>query len=269
MGDEAYIESLLVSDPLRVPTLREMVGALELPAGSRGLDVGCGIGLQCVLLAGVVGANGHVTGLDISADMLQRGGEMVEEAGLSGRVSFQEGDVRQLPFEDNSFDWAWSADCVGYAPMEPLPLLREMVRVVKPGGIIAVAAWASENLLPGYPGLEARLKATSVGIAPFVQGKNPKLHFLRALGWFRELGLTEARGKAFAGSFSAPLSPEIREALAALFDMRWPNVEAELSAEDKAEFRRLCLPGSPDFILDRPDYYAFFNYAMFWGRKPR
>jgi ubiquinone/menaquinone biosynthesis C-methylase UbiE len=259
MGDESYIQSLLVSDQLREATLREMVGALALPEGSRGLDVGCGVGLQCLLLAGAVGPGGHVTGLDISAEMLKYGGEMVEKAGLSERVSFQEGDVRHLPFEDNSFDWAWSADCVGYGPMEPLPSLREMARVVKPGGIVAIAAWSSEKLLPGYPRLEARLGATSAGIAPFVPGKEPGWHFFRALGWFQE---------AFAGSACAPLSDEMREALVALFEMRWPNVEAELSPDDWVEFQRLCRPDSPDFILNLPDYYALFTYTMFWAKNP-
>lgn len=266
MDTESYIRSALDFNQLREPTLREMVRALRLPEGSRGLDAGCGIGLQCLLLAEEVGLTGHVTGLDISVKMLERGGEIVQEAGLSGRISFQEGDVTNLPFEDNAFDWVWSADCVGYGPWESLPLLKELARVVKPGGIVAIAAWSSEELLPGYPRLEARLGATSAGMAPFIQGKKPERHFLRALGWFHELGLKEPRGKAFAGSACAPLSDGIRHALAALFDMRWPNVAPELSSDDLAEFQRLCLPDSPDFILNLPDYYAFFTYTMFWGK---
>ena len=266
MDTGSYIQSLLESNSLRESTLREMVRALQLPEGSRGLDAGCGIGLQCLLMAEEVGLSGHVTGLDISAEMLERGREIVKEAGLSERISFQEGDVHNLPFEDNAFDWVWSADCVGYGPWEPLPLLKELARVVKPGGIVAIAAWSSEELLPGYPQLEARLGATSAGMAPFIQGKKPELHFLRALGWFHELGLKEPGGKAFAGSVSAPLSDEIRNALVDLFDMRWPNVAAELSSDDLAEFERLCLPDSPDFILNSPDYYAFFTYTMFWGK---
>ncbi len=268
MDDASYIQSLLVSDPLRVPTLREMVRSLQLPEGSRGLDAGCGIGLQCLLLAEAVGPGGHVTGLDISAEMLKRGGEIVKEAGLSERISFQEGDVHSLPFEDNTFDWVWSVDCVGYSPMDPLPLLKEMTRAVKPGGIVAIAAWSSEELLPGHPRLEARLGATSAGMAPFIQGKQPESHFLRALGWFHELGLKEPRGKAFAGSACAPLSDGVQKALTALFDMRWPNVATELSSDDLAEFKRLCSPDSPDFILNLPDYYALFTYTMFWGKKP-
>jgi SAM-dependent methyltransferase len=270
MDNESYIQSaLLVSNPLRESTLRTMIKALELPEDSRGLDAGCGIGLQCLLLAEEVGPAGHVTGLDTSAEMLDYGRENVKKAGLSERISFQEGDIARLPFDNNAFDWVWSADCVGYAPSEPLPLLKELARVVKPGGIVAIVAWSSEELLPGYPRLEARLGATTAGIAPFIQGKEPEQHFLRALGWFHELGLKEPRAKAFAGSFHAPLSDEIRDALVALFDMRWPDVAAELSSEDLAEFRRICLPDSPDFILNLPDYYVLFTYTMFWAKKRR
>ncbi len=213
-----------------------------------------------------MGLTGHVTGLDVSAEMLDCGREIVKEAGLSERISFQEGDVANLPFANNTFDWVWSADYVGYGPWEPLPLLKELARVVKPDGIVAIAAWSSEKLLPGYPRLEARLGATSAGIAPFIQGKKPELHFLRALGWFRKLGLRGSKAKVFADSVCAPLNDEIRNALVALLDMRWPNVALELSSDDLAEFQRLCLPDSPDFILNLPDYYALFTYTMFWGR---
>jgi len=267
MSANSYIRSALAFEALRGVTMREMVRALKLPKGSRGLDAGCGIGLQCRLLAGEVGLSGHVTGLDLSAEVLERGREIVKKAGLSERISFKEGDINRLPFDDSAFDWVWSADCVGYGPWEPLPLLKELARVVKPGGIVAIAAWSSEKLLPGYPRLEARLGATSAGMAPFVQGKKPERHFLRALGWFQELGMKEARAKVFADSVHAPLNHDIRQALTELFDMRWPNAAPELSADDLAEFQRLCLPDSPDFILNLPDYHAFFTYTMFWGNK--
>jgi len=255
-----------VSNPLREPVLRSAIQALRLPSGSRGLDAGCGIGLQALLLAEAVGPAGHVTGLDLSPEFLVCAEGIVEQAGLSEQISFQEGHVRELPFDDDTFDWAWSADCVGYAPMEPLPLVKELARVVKPGGSVAILAWSSEKLLPGHPLLEARLNATSSGIAPFVEGKKPESHFLRALGWFRHAGLEEPTARTFAGDAHAPLTDDLRNALIALFEMRWPGVESELTPEDWAAYQRLCLPESPDFILDRPDYYAFFTYSMFHGK---
>jgi demethylmenaquinone methyltransferase/2-methoxy-6-polyprenyl-1,4-benzoquinol methylase len=72
--------------------------------------------------------------------------------------------------------------------------------------------------------------------------------------------------RTFAGDAHAPLIDDQRSALAALIQMRWPGVVAELTPEDWAEYQRLCLPESPDFILDHPDYYAFFAYSMFHGK---
>jgi ubiquinone/menaquinone biosynthesis C-methylase UbiE len=215
---------------------------------------------------------GHVTGLDLSPEILVYARDMVKKAGLSERISFREGDVNKLPFDENTFDWAWSVDCVGYMLVEPLPLVKELARVVKPGGSVAILAWSSEKLLPGHPVLEARLNATSAGIAPFVKGKKPESHFLHALGWFRDAGLVEPAVRTFAGDAHAPLTENLRSALTALLQMRWTGVESELSQEDAAgkdlwaEYQRLCLPESPDFILDHPDYYAFFTYSMFHGK---
>lgn len=263
---DAYIYDLIVTNPLAESTYRSAIQALQLPAGSRGLDAGCGIGLQALLLAEAIGLGGHVTGLDVSPEFLALGREIVEKAGLSEQISFHEGDITKLPFDDNTFDWVWSSNCAGYGPFEPFSLLKELARVVKPGGTVAILAWSSEKLIPGYPLLEARLNATSAGIAPFVKGKRPELHFLRALGWFHDAGLKESTADTLAGSACAPLSDDLRNALVALFRMRWPGVESELTPEDWAEYQRLCQPESPDFILNLPDYYAFFTCSMFHGR---
>ena len=260
------VQMLRICDPLRVPVLRSAIRTLQLPSGSQGLDAGCGIGLQTLLLAEAVGLTGHITGLDLSAELLAYAEEIVAEAGLSEQISFRKGDVRRLPFDDDVFDWVWSVDCVGYAPMEPVPLIKELARVVKPGGSVAVLAWSSEKLLPGYPLLEARLGATSAGIAPFAKGRRPESHFMRALGWFREVGLEKPSARTLAGGAHAPLSNDLRSALVALFQMRWPGVESELAPEARAAYRRLCLPESADFILDHPDYYACFTYSMFQGQ---
>ncbi|MFC2030655.1 class I SAM-dependent methyltransferase [Chloroflexota bacterium] len=261
-----YVQLAYQTDPLREPMLRSAIQALDLSSGSRGLDAGCGLGHQALMLAEAAGPAGHVTGLDLSPEFLEYGRGLVKRAGLAERISFREGNVEQLPFDDDTFDWAWSVDCVGYAPMAPLPLVEELVRVVKPGGSVAILAWSSERFLPGYPVLEARLGATTAGIAPFVRGKKPELHFFRALGWFREAGLEACTARTFAGEAHAPLSEALRAALVAFFQMRWPGVESELSKEDWAQFQRLCTPESPDFVLDLPDYYAFYTYSMFQGR---
>jgi demethylmenaquinone methyltransferase/2-methoxy-6-polyprenyl-1,4-benzoquinol methylase len=264
---QSYIASLERFNPLMEPLARGAIRALELPMGSRGLDAGCGIGLQALLLAAAVGPSGHVTGLDISPKMTRYGKQVAARAGMSGRVSFREGDVRCLPFDDSDFDWAWSSCCVGYASfLDPISTLGEMARVVKAGGTVAILVWASECLLPGYPRLEARLRATTPGIAPYEVAMTPEAHYLRALGWFRELGLQEPAAHTVTVDAFAPLKSDVREALGGLLAMRWPGAEAELTDEDRAEYERICYPDSPDFIIDHPDYYAFCACTLFHGK---
>jgi len=266
---DTYIRQLEDSNPLREPTLREAIRVLHLPSGSRGLDAGCGIGHPALLLAEAVGPAGHVTGLDISAELLIHAKEIVNKAGLTEQISFQEGDVNKVPFENDTFDWVWSSDCVGYPTSEePLSLLKELARVVKPGGSVAILAWSSQQMLPGYPLLEARLNATCSALIPCVKGKRPESNFVCALGWFRQAGFEESKAQTFAGNVYAPLSEDIRTALVTFFKMLWGEPQPEVSEEDWAEFQRLCQPESPDFILNLPDYYAFFTYSMFWGKVP-
>jgi demethylmenaquinone methyltransferase/2-methoxy-6-polyprenyl-1,4-benzoquinol methylase len=262
------IQHLLQANPLREPTLRSIIQSLELPRGSQGLDAGCGIGLQAILLAEAVGAEGHVTGMDILPELLAYAEDLSAKAGLSERVAFRAGDVSCLPFEDHSFDWAWSADCIGYPAGDLMPQLRELMRVIKPGGHVMLLGWSSQQLLPGYPLLEARLNATCSGYIPFLRDKRPEQHFLRALRVLQDVGLEDVKAQTFIGEVQSPLSDGERSALTSLFEMLWSAPQPEALPEDVAEYRRLCTSDSPDFILDTSDYYAFFTYSIFQGKVP-
>ncbi len=220
-----------------------------------------------------VAPGGHVTGLDLRSHFLVRAEEIVKESGLSGQVRFQEGDLSQLLFDDDTFDWVWSLDTVWPGPKEmgcpaedPLPLVSELARVVKPGGIVAIVFWSSQELLPGYPLLEARLNATSPANAPFTQGMRPEAHCLRPSGWLRGARLQEPTARTLVADVHVPLSDDTRSALAATFRMFWEAAQSEVAPEDWAEFQRLCQPASPDFILNLPDYYAFLTSSLFYGR---
>ncbi len=255
------IQRLLEANPIREPVLRQAARSLHLPPGSHGLDLGCGIGLQTLLLLEGAGGDGHVSGVDIDPQLLAYAAGFVQQAGLADRISFHQGSASRIPFPDAAFDWAWSADCVGYPAGDLAPLLAELQRVVKPGGIIALLAWTSQQVLPGYPLLEARLNATCSSYLPYLAGKPPQQHFLRALHSFAQAGLGGVTARTFVGDVQAPLSAAQRAALVGLIEMLW----SEPDPEDREEYLRLCRPGSPDFILDQPGYYAFFTYTMFWG----
>lgn len=264
----AYIQKLLDANPLREPILRSIIQSLQLSPGSHGLDAGCGIGLQALLLAEAVGPHGHVTGIDILPELLAYGEDMIRHTRVSEQIMFRQGDVNSLPFREDTFDWVWSADCAGYPAGDLLPILQEFIRVVQPGGRIVLLGWSSQQLLPGYPLLEARLNATCSGYIPFLSEKRPDLNFMRASHWLREIGLEDVKAQTFVGEVQAPLSSGERTALISLFEMLWSQPQSEVSSEDWAEYKHLCTPGSKDFILDIPGYYAFFTYSVFQGPVP-
>ena len=268
MAAHPAIQRLLEANPLREPVLRAAIQALRLPDGSRGLDVGCGVGLQAIQLADAVGPAGHVAGVDVDPAILAFATDLVRQAGYADRIAFREGDMRRLPFPDATFDWVWSADCVGYPLGELAPVLAELMRVVRPGGSVVILAWSSQQLLPGYPLLEARLNATCSAYLPYFKGQSSELHFLRAPRWFQEAGLAQIEARTLVGDARAPLGGGERAALASLLEMLWGTPQPEVSPEDWSEYQRLCRPESPDFILDTPGYYAFFTYTMFRGRVP-
>jgi len=263
-----YLQKLAESHPLREPLLRRAIGELQLPVGSRGLDAGCGLGHQSLLLAEAVGPDGHITGLDLEPEFVQYARTLAKEAGLEDRVSFRDGDLNALPFEDNTFDWVWSVDCVGYPIGDLTTLLQGLSRVTRPGGTIAILAWSSQTVLPGYQLLEARLNATCSSFEPYLDENRPRTHFLRALHSFHQAGLTETRVRTFVEDVQAPLDAEFRGAMISLFDMLWGQPRPGVAPVDRAAFERLCRPDSPECILDLPDYCAFFTYTMFRGRVP-
>lgn len=103
--------------------------------GRRFLDVGCGPGDDARLLAGLVGPEGEVVGVDASEGMVAEACKRSEAGGLP--VAFQVGDARTLDFPDASFDGC-RADRVFQHLDDPAAALAEMARVTRPGGQVVV-----------------------------------------------------------------------------------------------------------------------------------
>jgi ubiquinone/menaquinone biosynthesis C-methylase UbiE len=271
-GEVSYLGMAAWVHRVTEPAVRSAIGALQLPPGSRGLDVGCGIGTHTLWLAEAISPGGHVTGVDISRGHLAQARKNAVQSGLVDQVSFQYGNIHNLPFDADTFDWVWNVDMLYVGPgmpiQEPGPVLNELVRVVKRGGTIAVLFWSSQKLLPGYPLLEARLNACYAANYPYTDDTKPGSHLLRCLGWLQEAGLEEPQVRTFVADVHAPLDDIARNALTWSFQMFWRNAKAEVTPKDWTEFQRLCLPESPDFILNLPDYYAFVTYSLFYGKVP-
>lgn len=122
----------------KVDFVHEMVrwGRLDrLPAGTTLLDVGCGIGGSSRILARDY--NFDVTGVTISPQQVKRAQELTP-ANVSAR--FQVDDALALSFPDASFDIVWSVEAGPHMPDKAL-FAQELLRVLKPGGMLVVADW--------------------------------------------------------------------------------------------------------------------------------
>jgi ubiquinone/menaquinone biosynthesis C-methylase UbiE len=115
-------------------TLR--VGNLcRLDENKRVLDVGSGIGITPSVLAKEYGC--RVIGIDILPRMIDLGSRRAKKKGVADKVEFKLVDAHQMPFEDNYFDAAISEDAILIMDDKP-GLLKECVRVTKPGGYVGL-----------------------------------------------------------------------------------------------------------------------------------
>ncbi|WP_100488108.1 demethylmenaquinone methyltransferase [Sporolactobacillus pectinivorans] len=115
--------------------------------GNKAIDVCCGTGDWTLSLAEAVGTEGHVVGLDFSDNMLKVAKTKLEASQLDN-VTFVNGDAMKIPYEANSFDCATIGFGLRNVP-DYLTVLREMCRVLKPGGKI-VCLETSQTRIPVY-----------------------------------------------------------------------------------------------------------------------
>lgn len=133
----AYLERIY-----RTPFLQEILArtleVLALAPGQSVLEVGCGSGLILPIFAREVGPTGRIIGLDHAPAFVAEAQARVATEGLAESVMIEEGDAYHLPYPDASFDAA-HCERVLIHLTDPTAALREMARVVRPGGrIVAV-----------------------------------------------------------------------------------------------------------------------------------
>jgi len=125
---------------------RWMVDSLAVGGDDRVLDVGCGPGLAVAYAAGMTQV--RVVGVDASATMVRHAGRRNRAAVRSGRVEIHRADAAKLPFPDGSFTKVVSLNSLQFW-VEPDEGLRELHRVLEPGGRVAVVLMARSDERPG------------------------------------------------------------------------------------------------------------------------
>lgn len=183
---------------------RFLVSRIEAGPDDEVLDVATGTAAVAIELARRTGC--RVVGLDQSVEMLAEGRRRVDEAGLAGRIRLVNGSADQLPFADASFDGLTFTYLLRYVE-EPAATLRELSRVVKPGGLIAALEF---GLPPGLwrplwelyvrVGLPVAGRLISPGwhevgafLGPSIRELHERLPLEKQLELWREAGIEDAR----------------------------------------------------------------------------
>jgi SAM-dependent methyltransferase len=221
--------------------------AASLRPGQRVLDVACGTGVLTRAAAERVGPAGTVAGLDLNDGMLSVARR------TAPHLDWRQGRAEALPYEPASFDAVVSQFGLMFFE-DRRAALAEMMRVLRPGGRLAVAVWDSLEESPGYAavtGLLQRLfgsRAADALRAPFVLGDRSALLSHFGAAGIPDTKLTTLRGTARFPSIQAWMYTDVRGWT--LDEMIDDRQFASLVAEAEKELRRFVgADGSVAFDL--------------------
>ena len=277
-GHGAYDPSnLLRSDAFYGGVYQEIVDWLAIPAGTPVLEAGSGAGGFTALLAGAVGPAGSVAALDMTPDLLQTAKEQLDHRQFKDRVSFHEGDIQHLPFEDGRFDLVWSSRTIHHLA-DQLVGVREVRRVLQPGGRFALREgglrprFLPDDIGIAEPGLEDRLEvAFDQWFQKNVRQGDGVVRYPN--GWTRLLtegGFTNVSARTFILESLPPFSHVQVEFMLNLLK-RWVENEeraAFINSEDADVIRRLTDPQSPDYAFNRSDLHFMEGLTVYTGQAP-
>ncbi len=118
--------------PPMAPVAGRVIAHAALITGERVLDVGTGTGIITALAAPIVGQAGHVTGIDISPEMLSFARKQIADRGLTN-VTLREGGAESIHADDSSFDVVLASLSFMFV-VDRATAAREVARVLRPGG---------------------------------------------------------------------------------------------------------------------------------------
>jgi ubiquinone/menaquinone biosynthesis C-methylase UbiE len=129
------------------PWASDLVEVAGPQQGERVVDIACGTGIVARTAAQRVGSDGRVVGLDLSVPMLEAA--RAASAAQGALIEWREGSAVKLPLADAAFDVVFCQQGLQFFPDRPTAL-REMHRVLKPGGRLALSVWRRIEHSPGF-----------------------------------------------------------------------------------------------------------------------
>jgi SAM-dependent methyltransferase len=199
------------SDTIRemfVPLTTALIEDAGIVEGQSVLDVAGGAGEPSLTIARKVASNGSVTCTDAVAEMVEAAKTAALQQGLTN-IEFRQCPAESLPFSDNSFDTVVSRLGAMFFS-DPPAAFREMLRVIKPGGTLALVVWGKSELNP-FSYVITNILDRHVEPVPtdpdapgaFRFGEEGKLATI-----LRDAGAVNVRERVFKFNIEAPISPE-------------------------------------------------------------
>ena len=274
-GHGAYDPSMLQrADAFYGGVYQEICDWLSISPGAHALEAGSGAGGFTELLAGAVGNGGTVAALDVTPELLQTARERVQKSLFQDRVTYHEGDIEHLPFDDGHFDLVWSSRTVHHLS-DQLAGVKELRRVLKPGGRLALREGGLRSrFLPndigiGAPGLEDRLDAAfEAWFHTHVRGGEGVVAY--PFGWtqlLRDAGLTNVTARSFMLEVMPPLQTLEVEFMTNLL-RRWVESEERrgfIGDEDAESINKLIDPDDSQYAFNRSDLHYMEGVTIYLG----
>jgi ubiquinone/menaquinone biosynthesis C-methylase UbiE len=254
---ERFVERLELrgKDPTFVAYREAYLRLIDLPRATAVLEIGCGTGVVARAIAAHDGFAGTVTGIDQSPDFVAVAGTLAADEGVADRVEFAVADAHRLPFGAASFDAAVAHTLISHV-RDPLTMLTEAARVVRPGGLVALfdGDYASLTFDCSNPSLGERMEPalqSTIMSSPRVMRELPRL--LPQAG----LRLTATQAHVYAEAGSSTFMLNLAETYAPLTATTGQLPAADVDAW-LADQRRAASDGT---------FFAACNYYAYMARR--
>ena len=236
---------------------KKMVSIHQIRKGDRVLDIACGPGFWTDLLLEQVSPSGTIIGLDIDTSLIAIAKDTYADLISLGYIDFHVGDMRDLPYENDSFDVVICGNAYNYLAEEELPhVVKEHLRVLRPGGRLSVRAFDNTMSL-FHPVPSTVLLGIMHGVAESLEDETNFDNYLgrKLHGLFVNLALGPIETQTFVTQKVQPLCSGGIEYIRMKALWYAEKAKGYCSEHNLETWYSLFDPNSSLNILSRPDFY--------------